>query len=241
MKYNISIITPTRDRAAAFALCVRWMRRQKYDGLVQWIVVDDGDAPAVLQPIGSWTIDYARRSPSSDVCTLQDNLLEALQRVDAPKILIMEDDEWYSPEYVAQMSSALDWADLVGEKNARYYNVGSRRWHQAEGGTGASLCRTGLCSPLLGALADCAKASKASGDVAVDLRLWHDQARAGVALPCRGLSVAIKGMPGRGGLGKNHRWDAFSNRDPNLQVLSRWVGAPDAQLYAPFLDPQGAR
>ena len=256
MNHELALITPTRDRVEAFALCALWMSRQAptYLGRVQWLVVDDGDFGIDhefyrgawgdrwdlwrgLNADKRWTVQHVRRAPSDDACTLQDNLLEAIPLIDAPKVLIIEDDEWYASTYLQQMSAALDQGMIAGEKNAHYYNVSSRRWFQPDNQLHASLCRTGFRHELLGDLAAAAGESKAAKDVFVDLRLWKAHAADGCLFPWRGLSVGIKGMPGRGGLGRSHRWDAFPHRDPKLVTLTKWIGAQDASVYARFMDP----
>ncbi|NOX54094.1 MAG: glycosyltransferase family 2 protein [Planctomycetes bacterium] len=70
------------------------------------------------------------------------NLLAALQRVRHDKVVFVEDDDWYAPEYLAQMVRWLDQTDLVGETGARYYHLPTRRHHLC----GAS-CPRGVVNP----------------------------------------------------------------------------------------------
>lgn len=289
---DVCLVTPTRDRPQAFALCVRWMSRQTFRGTVQWIVVDDGDAPVdepllkdgAAWPIFGWKIDYVRREPSQAVSTLQDNMLAALARVDAPKLLVIEDDEHYAPIYVEEMVWRLGRADMLGESNARYYNVRERRWGIMSNSKHASLCRTGLTQALYGALEKAARDAKQEGDPFIDLRLWgankddanipgpptqknahqymwgrvavhlkqpqkKPQAETGFSslapsnsvrtlFAARGISIGIKGMPGRGGLGRAHAQRAFANADPAWQKLIEWIG-PDAQPYIELAEASG--
>ena len=250
MKPDVTLLTPTRDRSDAFGLCVKWMARQTFQGYVQWIVIDDGDVPVdavksgLDQIKGRWTVDYLRRQTSSVVCTLQDNLLEAIPKIKSSKILVIEDDEFHAPKYVETFSKLLDEGDLVGEKEARYYNVTSRRWWCPNNQNHASLCRTGLRACLLPQLAQACEISKASKDVFVDLRLWGlnpgvklPQDSKKLLVPWSGLSVGIKGMPGRGGLGKSHKWAVFPNRDPGMDKLREWIG-DDAKEYEGFATMQ---
>ena len=76
---GVTLITPTGDRPQCFRLCEHWMRRQTYDGTVQWIVVDDGHSPtrATQGQI------YIRREPQEGdpPHTLCANLRLALPRV----------------------------------------------------------------------------------------------------------------------------------------------------------------
>lgn len=129
----------------------------------------------------------------------------------------------------------LDVAPLVGEKHARYYNVRSRRWFQPHNQVHASLCRTGLSRSLLGALAAACEESNRAGDPFVDLRLWSKHGGAFLLAPYSGCSIGIKGMPGRGGAGKSHAWNAFPFKDPGMGTLTSWIG-DDALEYAKFAD-----
>lgn len=239
---SLVLITPTRDRPEAFALCERWIARQTVRP-DRWIVVDDGDE-AIAPTLGQ---EHVRRRPTDDPCTLQENLLVALKRVREDKVLVIEDDEWYSPRYVEVMSALLDEAQLVGEIKARYYHVRTRRWNQhVHVAAVASLCRTGIRREVLNRLVEAAITAKVADDPYVDMRLWG--AWPGAFTPIArtyrleapfALSVAIKGMPGRGGLGGGHAADAFPHEDPFGAKLAEWIGE-DAVEYARFYEVQHA-
>ena len=251
--FDVDVLTPTRDRPDAFSLCVLWMMRQTFTGRVQWIIIDDGDVPVnhvLLNMLPSnWTITYVRRSPSTLACTLHDNLLAALPHIWSDKIVFAEDDEHYSRNYLQKMCEMLADKDLVGEKNAHYYNVACRRWWMPDNQKHSSLCRTGLRKEVLPLLETVCRESKEAGDVFIDMRLWKratDSALAPMAfegggpmrtllVPWSGLSVGIKGMPGRSGLGRSHARDAFPHGDPQLKKLREWIGT-DAYRYAGFYD-----
>jgi hypothetical protein len=287
MTAEVTIATPTQDRPEAFELCATWMARQTYQGSVQWIIVDDGrepvnmESPAIetaMQQVrdNGWGVQYIRREPSEPgICTLQDNLLAAIERAEGKRFLIVEDDEYYAPIYIEEMVWRLENADIVGETKARYYNVRERRWGMMESNKHASLCRTGLWSTLLPTLAEAAVEAKAQNTIFVDMLLWgamkaqHSAAATAAAkadekpalhppgrpwapylrnqapkataslLPAttktllfegRGISVGVKGMPGRAGIGGGHRSRAFKNPDPAWAKLIEWIG-PDARPY----------
>lgn len=87
------------------------MERQSHP-LDQWIVVDDGPTtmPLTLQqtlirPQPLWSGENTQRR----------NLLAALNALETDFILIIEDDDWYSPDYVAGMVSQLEDHGVVGE------------------------------------------------------------------------------------------------------------------------------
>lgn len=115
---KITVITCTGDRPFSFDLLRRWMANQvmKPD---QWLVVDDGQVP--IYPTEEF--EYHRRMPTSTgyAHTLCLNMLEVIPKVRNEKVIIMEDDDWYSPTYISYMSDLLEKADLVGLGNLIFY------------------------------------------------------------------------------------------------------------------------
>ena len=181
MKYDVCLITPTRDRAEAFALCVRWMKRQTYRGTVQWIVVDDGDAPVdhslladgAAWPIFGWKIEYIRRPTSTVNCTLHHNLMAALEAVAADQVVIIEDDEHYAPIYVEEMVWRMRDTNVIGEAKARYYHVPMRRWDLlVDNNRHASLCRTAFSRLAFPGFKAAVEETLRRDDPFVDLRFW---------------------------------------------------------------------
>lgn len=219
---DVTVITPTRDRPLAFSLCRRWMATQDFGGTVQWIVVDDGDVPVEPGPF-----EYLRRRPSSCQNTLPDNLTEALDHSTGSRVLIFEDDDFYAPNYISTMVSRPRKELAFGEVKPRYYNVRSRRWHLGPSAGFSSLCRTGFRAEMITLARKAAEETKRAGDVSIDVRFWAEVKQAGVPFCLFDqpkLTVSIKGLPGRAGLGKNHALDIFPNKDPEGLILKSWVG-----------------
>lgn len=289
MKVDVSLVTPTRDRPEAFALCAHWLSRQTFRGSLQWIVVDDGDAPVDHAHVAAgvdragWSADYVRRPPAPVHNTLPQNLLAGLEKVDSDLLLVFEDDEYYSPLYVEEMVWRLRTTDITGECKARYYNVQQRRYdHLLLNNKHASLCRTGLKRTCYGGLRQATEDALAVSDPFVDMRLWaiysppakpqppgpqspdrpwasgaawrapsgaprtsikQYQTPYGIVSKIfegRGISVGIKGMPGRGNLGTHSSARQFSNGDPDWDKLVEWCGA-DAQHYIELARKYGWR
>lgn len=301
VKQPIALVTPTRDRAEAMAMVARWMARQLYDGIVHWIIVDDGDVPVDMQSLGqvmaareNWRINYVRRDPSGKPCTLQENLLAALDAIAEEPVaamLIIEDDEYYTPLYVEEMVWRLEKHDIVGEMKARYYNVRERRWDLMTDNTRhASLCRTGMVSKVFPAFRKIVEHHQLIGNPFIDMALWGSTAlikpppppplppemigrpwaagaeykaplsgapstslRAVEAPPMpdylsseitanlfegRGISVGIKGMPGRNGIGRAHAARVFKMIDPDWAKLVEWLGY-DSKFYIEFAKEKG--
>jgi hypothetical protein len=231
----VTLITPTGDRAEAFALCERWISQQRYTGEIQWIVVDDGKSPTRcnhgqtvlrLDPMEPQPGPYGTHS----LCR---NLQAAIDHIKNDLILIIEDDEYYSADYVSAMAGLLSRADMVGEFGAKYYYLPQRRWrHNVDTEHHASLCRTGFTRQLLPLLRE---VTKNTNHPSVDLRLWEQWT--GLKLSWTDphheliMGVGIKGLPGRASYG--HRPSANSVADPDLTQLKKWVGA-DADHYKEF-------
>ena len=143
----VTLITPTGDRIEAFELCRRWMSLQT-KGQFQWIVVDDGYTP--LPDYLQAGTEYVRREPKEgENHTLPLNLKLAVSLIKGNKILIIEDDDYYGPDYIAIMSEWLDKFQLVGECCARYYHVPTMRYRRIGYSQHASLSQTGFRAELI--------------------------------------------------------------------------------------------
>lgn len=224
----LTLLTATGARPVAWAACERLMAQQDYAGPVRWLVVDDGPEP---QPVtfqrAGWQLVVIRPSPlwRFGQNTQARNLLKGLAGVGpADRLVIIEDDDWYAPDWLTHVAAMLDRAELVGECRARYYNVALRRGRQLQNSQHASLCATAMRGR---ALEHFRRACTARPKF-IDLELWRH-------CPSRHLFgghrvVGIKGLPGRGGIGMGHRDDFNGVDDPTGALLREWVGA-DAELY----------
>jgi len=199
------------------------MSRQTFTGKIQWIVVDDGDVPTTC----TRGQEYIRvtRSPRAVVTThnhtVGDNLHRGLALARAPFILVIEDDDYYSPAYISTYLSWLQNAMLVGEAGAKYYRLDTRTYqHFSEGAfrEHAALARTGFRAGLIPFVEKCCQ-----GNSEVDMRIWQNYHGSPVYLQApsvSGLHVSIKGGPGR--LGHTHRRH-LQDRDPNCLKLLEWT------------------
>ena len=228
---GVTLITATGDRPEAFRLCEFWMSRQSYAGPVQWIVVDDGQAPTKVRR-GQ---QYIRREPckGDPDHTMCVNLRRAWKHIKHDRMLIIEDDDYYAPNYIETMLSWLQQAELVGEVGARYYFVQTRQFRVFTEHEHASLCRSGFRRSVLPLV----RKLSSGDDWRVDMKMWS-QWTGPKHLPHassgRAISVSMKGMPGRPGV--THRlspnWTMQSDRD--LSQLRTWLG-PDHEYYLPYL------
>lgn len=207
----ISVITPTGGRPEALALLDEYIRRQTME--CQWIVVDDCPEPA--QTSADMTITPSPLWTAGDNTQCR-NIAAALPYVRYDKILIMEDDDWYADTYIEVMANMLDDYDLVGEGFARYFNVRNFSYMQHENASHASLCSTGMKGDATSIL----KALLRENCPWIDVELWRAFNGGKIVFENKGLSVGIKGMPGRAGIGMGH--SMIKDIDP--QKLQEWIG-----------------
>lgn len=221
----ISLITPTSDRHTAFTLCERWMARQTYRGPVEWIVADDGKEP-VQCTLGQVHIKRPHLQDRSG--SFRGNLRTALEACKGEMILFIEDDDWYHPGYLQMMAKLFETGDIVGEQNARYYNVSNRRYLYCKNRS-PSLCQTGITRQLLHRVLQLTTRKSPM----IDRRLWERTFLRKVTPPQSLHAVGIKGLPGKGGIGIGHRLDTKYKHDADGSVLKSWVGN-DAEVYRDF-------
>lgn len=226
----ITVITATGDREIAFGLCRKWMQAQTIlpD---QWIIVDDGKNPIIISKPEDY-VYYIRREPGkNEGHTLLLNLKESLSHIKGDKILIIEDDDWYGPEYVKTMSGYLDKYDLVGEAPSRYYHVPTMKYRRVGNTKHASLCQTGFNRILLQKFEE-----YLIGDPYLDVRFWEGIKEKKYLFSDIGdklhLHCGMKGLKGRKGIGTGHNSKAnYYYPDNHLAFLIKWVGEEDAKVY----------
>lgn len=225
---TLTLITATGGRPDAWALCQHWMARQDYAGPVTWVIIDDGPQP---QPVTfkreGWQLVVIRPAPlwKPGQNTQARNLLKGLDTAgpDA-RVVIIEDDDWYSPNWLSLAAAGLEQAELVGEPQARYYNVATQAWQQMHNTGHASLCSTALRGSALQRLEQVCR----TAPTFIDLKLWRSFHGSKLMLQSRAV-VGIKGLPGREGIGCGHA-AAFGRPDPDGAMLRGWIGA-DAGHY----------
>lgn len=228
MNQGLTLITPTGGRTKAAALCQRWMAAQTYSGPVRWIVVDDGEQPEpwTFRRDG-WSLELIRRESfwKHGENTQAVNLLTALDRVSiSERVVCIENDDHYSPQWLEIVDKHLERAELVGEYRARYYNVATKQGRQLNNTQHASLC----CTAMRGAAIETFRKVCKPGVQFIDLSLWRAHPS---KLLFSGANVTgIKGLPGRCGIGVGHKPDFHGTKDTDGALLREWIGQ-DAELY----------
>ena len=225
-KDGVTLITVTGDRPLCILRCLYYLSRQTYEGPLQWLVVDDGKAHANLPDLN--VITHIKRQNIKDKTkSFLGNMRDAIFNVKYNKILIIEDDDWYSPEYVQLYYQRLDNFDLVGEGPARYYNVQQRRFRKWGNDNRASFCQTGLKSNVLHSLFICCQKPTPF----IDARLWNKDIPRKLVFRDEYHCIGIKGMPGRKGIGSGHRPNDKYQKDPLMNELEKWIGKEDTNFY----------
>lgn len=231
---EISLITITGDRPEAFRLCEKYMARQTIQGF-EWIVVDDGTVPTEVTRGQKHLPLPAAETPME---SFRRNLNVAFEMATGDKILFVEDDDCYHDRhYVEVMKTYLDRYDLVGQARARYYNVKHRQYKIHANQAHASLCQTGIRrGPTLKTLQNFVRSNRRP-DTA-DSSIWR---RCGVPepkkhlMPMSSMVLAVKGVPGRQGLGIHHSAEELTKaayaHDPDGALLKHWLGEEDAAPY----------
>jgi len=233
-KREITIITPTADRAFCLSRLSYYLKRQTFIGDIQWIVSDSGHPQQ--EPICDIVIDFAEhmeykyigyiKKPHKSFCR---NMLDALSRVKYDKIIVMEDDDWYHPTYVEIQFERLNNYNLVGEIPAIYYNIKDQSYRILGNTNRASMCQMGFKSNVISTLIMILNQQSAF----VDIQLWEYYSyKFKKQLYNTRLCIGIKGMPGNPGIGIGHRLtDVHRKKDKNWQKLEEWIGKEDTNFY----------
>lgn len=239
----IALITPTGARRAQFNLCCHFMRRQSYQGLVTWIIVDDAE-PRTTDAVGAdfrlnWTIIKVYPMPPwSGGNTQARNLaagLDALQanykNKDIEAIFIIEDDDFYRPIYIERMLANLKGFWVAGERNTIYYNVISRNYADNNNRAHSSLFQTVFIPEVIPIFRSCLPAPF------IDAHFFMVMDKSKVNLFNEGtLSIGMKGMPGRKGIGAGHTKMMRFPHDTDLKFLKSLIGEEDANLYVQYFN-----
>jgi len=246
---KISVITPTGGRPLAFELCELWMSRQTRQP-DEWIVVDDYPIPTKCT-MGQTII---RRepfwSPNTGV-TLVKNLIEAIKVVTGDIVIVIEDDDWYHPDYIKTIIEKFEQSDennqfphLVGVARAVYYNINNYSYQIYNNIHYASLCQTSFSVKLIPQVQ--ILANFFVKEKWFDGYLWKfSKCLKFTFLNKYSLSIGIKGLPGRPGAGEGHdsylqnKTMPFIDEQP-FGMLEKWIGKEDTEIYKQkkFLDIQ---
>jgi hypothetical protein len=243
---KVSLLTPTGGRPEAFKLCETWMKRQTIQPY-EWIVVDDFETPTKCT-MGQKVI---RRTPywKPGENTLQLNLIEGLKAVTGDIVLIIEDDDWYHPNYIENMirkfqeyfdefencaseSLVLNKPSLiVAEALTKYYNIKNYSYMIHPNIDHGSLFQTGFTADLIPQIL--LYLNMYQRETWFDLILWKTikNCHKVMFMTKYPWSVGIKNLPGRNGLGYGHvqKMDYMDERP--FKILTNWIGRHYTVLF----------
>lgn len=235
----IILITPTGGRPDQINLCHFFMKRQTYPGKVVWIIVDDCN-PHTIDGIQNdkenWNIIKIFPSPpwqpgqntqGRNIAEGINTLLANYKSEEIEGIFIIEDDDYYKPIYLERMASRLSGFQAIGEKNTIYYNVFYRTSFTHDNNGHSSLFQTAFTMEALLIFENCLNQrfiDMAFRPALSRVNLFNDG----------NLSIGIKGMPGRYGIGSGHTRLRNMPADNGLNYLISLIGNENAQLYAGY-------
>lgn len=231
----IALVTPTGARRDQFALCTKWMQRQTYSGDVVWVIIDDAH-PVTTDNVGEgfkdkWTIVKIYPTPlwsnwntqARNIKAGMDFLYSTYKKEDISAVFIIEDDDFYRPNYLERMTTLQGKYDLWGEVNTIYYNVHFRRYAANNNFAHSSLFQTAFTYDMIPMLERC------YSNKFIDCVLWTSTNNK-LLFNDGTISIGMKGMPGRGGIGAGHSRAMSMIDDRNLNYLRTLIG-DDAKEY----------
>jgi len=214
------IITPTGGRPNQLALLDTYLKRQTNQDF-KWIVLDD----------------YPQKTKKPDRCDIYINaewtwdgkntqsksMLRLLEEIGTEKVLICEDDDWYSRNHVEIFSNLLEKYDVVGQKSTIYYNVKNQSYRNFYKTNHSCMCQTGLKGDAVKHLIKVCSENHTNLDV-VFWKTWSGSKYLDESM----TAIGIKGLAGRGGIGIGHTMQG--EPDKNGKQLKALIGN-DTKYY----------
>ncbi len=232
----IALITPTGARPKQISICSKLMKKQTYLGEVLWIIVDDcspvttnfindsfrpGWKIEKIYPVPSW--QPGMNTQGRNLIAALDTLIDISSKEEIEAIFIIEDDDYYSADYLSEMVKRIKGYQVAGEMCTIYYNVFTRRWVENKNEEWSSLfqtCFTWDAIPLFYSF---------RMEKYIDISIFK-HAKSKNLFRANNLSIGIKGQPGRPGIGAGHSMAMNMAHDPNGDYLKKLIGT-DANLY----------
>lgn len=235
----ICLITPTGGRPNQINLCALFMKRQTYPGKVIWIIIDDC-IPHTTDTIQdnrlNWSIIKVYPSPhwqpgqntqGRNISVGINTLLANYKMEEIRGIFIIEDDDYYKSVYLDRMVPRLNGFQAAGERNTVYYNVYFCTYFIHPNTGHSSLFQTAFTINALPIFARCCS------ERFIDISFWTQLTNVNL-FNDGNLSVGIKGMPGRYGIGAGHTRLRNMPKDNGWNLLTQLIGVEDAELYVKY-------
>ena len=230
----IALITPTGARPRQIELCAKFMQAQNYKEEVLWVIIDDVDPTTTdfikdnfkenwkiikVQPLQKWKPGTNTQSRNMVLG------MDIVNKYEVNSIFIIEDDDYYTPNYLTEMERQLQGCDIAGEVNTIYYNVHYHRWYPNSNMHHASLFQVAF-NPKLASIfrQSCLDRNGKFIDMCFFRRAISMKCKINLFNTTR-LSVGIKGLKGRAGIGFGHRMNVSRMKDDsNLRKLKELLG-----------------
>lgn len=232
---KIALITPTGGRPKQVDYIASYMKSQDYTGKVLWLITDDV-IPFTTDFLqegfkANWTIEKLYPEPYWQECenTQARNLLVAIEalekRTDIDYVFIIEDDDYYKPNYLSKMISLFGDHKLIGQKGTSYYNVTTKQIRRMPNERHSSLFQTAFSIELLSTF----KKVVESNHKFIDFVFWKE---VGGFLFNDNLSIGIKGLSGRKGIGIGHKKEKLAKIPQINQEVLKQIFGEDFINYA---------
>lgn len=224
---RISLVTPTANRPAAFAMAESNVVRQTRQP-DEWIVADGGTD--YLRPRYQQRHVRDPRPPGTE--NFLNNVLNGVLAATGDILVFWEDDDWYGPthlEGLERLMAAHPLALAAGDDQQCYYNLPQRCFRVFDN-VGASLCQTAIRKDAVPIFIEQVEACRQKRTYGLDTTFWRRIAPSQWAIERTRSVIGLKGLPGQVGLGIGHRPGNGWTPDPEGQQLRAWIGA-DAEIY----------
>ena len=183
---RVSVFTPSTGRPEMLALCRKRIEEQDYP-ILEHIVQEGG--------------------------TLVENLISGLPKTSGDIVVIAEDDDYYSPDWVTECVNGLNLGAVAfGDIHSHYYHLGLGRRKVFRHPGRSSLNSTAFRRELIPTLVEACTSEKS-----IDIRFWRALNDGHVPRAFRDspnpLVIGLKGGPGLRGMGIGHLQRTYLNYD----------------------------
>lgn len=226
---DFTVLTCTGNRKHLIPQLKKYLDRQTVQP-GQWLIIDDGEDKIPPEMIEGADRFFRDRTSESNQKNLIRSMLEVLIFVKYEKVIIMEDDDWYHPQYLEVMSNYLDQYDLAGQKNTYIYNVPAKAWYQSDCKEACTLGRTGFTKAVFNTIQETLPKTRRMPDMAI----WLNYEGNKIMLPPDPhLYVGIKGISNNAITKADHDPESsrLKNKDENFEDLRKLIGDEDAEFY----------
>ncbi len=211
---KVAVLIPTRgDRPLFIANCLRQLKKQ------------------TLQPEIIEVVDHTPYSKDCDITQRYRKGYDRLRKRSIDVIALIEDDDYYSPDYLEIITS--EWVkqgrpDLFGTTYTIYYNIRNSEWLTFHHHTRSSAMST-LIAPDLN-FKWCA-----DHEPYFDIHIWNEIKNRKLFQPNKHICLGIKHGEGLcGGQFHTDRQDRYENEDPEKKFLIENMDKESFDFYSNY-------